>query len=259
MSSRQSGARDRILDVAERLHDEVGPGFTMEQLEAGSAVSRASIYRQVGSKSDVLRQLAERGIAVDERRDTRTRILDAARQVFGTRGLQAATIEQIAAKAGVGVATVYRHFGDKERLALAFMQEMTPRSLIQDAVLHPTPDVTGDVERIAEVMARAFSEHRELLRLVFLGGEDERRYLEQLREPADSTFGRLVEYFRAQLDAGRLRTVAQPDELALALLGMVVAFTVIGPLHYRRADDDPPHVAGVIAELLLTDVRGGRP
>src|SRR3954467_8132904 len=46
-------------------------------------------------------------------RDTRRRIVDAAAALFVAEGYGATTLEQIAARAGVAVQTVYFHFGNK--------------------------------------------------------------------------------------------------------------------------------------------------
>src|ERR1700730_2461451 len=52
----------------------------------------------------------------------RLRILQAAAEVFTERGLQA-TLDDVAERAGVGVATVYRRFPDKEALVEALFSE----------------------------------------------------------------------------------------------------------------------------------------
>jgi AcrR family transcriptional regulator len=52
----------------------------------------------------------------------RLRILKAAREVFADRGLDA-SLDQIAAHAGVGVGTVYRRFPDKDALIDALFEE----------------------------------------------------------------------------------------------------------------------------------------
>ncbi|BDG06424.1 TetR/AcrR family transcriptional regulator [Anaeromyxobacter oryzae] len=50
------------------------------------------------------------------REETAKAILAAAEEVFAEDGLHAARVEQIAARAGVAVGTVYNHFSDKEGL-----------------------------------------------------------------------------------------------------------------------------------------------
>lgn len=56
----------------------------------------------------------ERPLRADAERN-RTKILEAAAQVFAERGLDA-TLDEVAAAAGVGVGTVYRRFPDKDSL-----------------------------------------------------------------------------------------------------------------------------------------------
>jgi len=52
--------------------------------------------------------------------DNRQRLLDAAREVFGERGLDA-TLHDVARRAGVGVGTAYRRFSNKEELLDALL------------------------------------------------------------------------------------------------------------------------------------------
>jgi AcrR family transcriptional regulator len=53
----------------------------------------------------------------------RRKVLAAAEELFGTRGLAAVTMDDIAAAAGVGKGTLYRRFGDKSGLAAALLDE----------------------------------------------------------------------------------------------------------------------------------------
>jgi AcrR family transcriptional regulator len=73
-------------------------------------------------------------------RDNRDRILDAARAVFVTDGL-GVPIREIARRAEVGPATVYRHFPTKEMLvAEAFTDQMRAwRSILDDGLADPDP------------------------------------------------------------------------------------------------------------------------
>lgn len=54
--------------------------------------------------------------------DTRRRVLEAARRQFSRRGIDKVTIAEVAAKANVGVSTVYALFKSKDGLLQAIMQ-----------------------------------------------------------------------------------------------------------------------------------------
>ena len=107
-------ATQTILKIAEQLYLEIGDRFTMDQLEERASVSRTTIYRSVGSKSAILQKLAAQRGESYTKANLKDHILSAARTVIGRTGFAAATLDQIALEAGVGVATVYRCFGDKE-------------------------------------------------------------------------------------------------------------------------------------------------
>ncbi|MEM9493479.1 MAG: TetR/AcrR family transcriptional regulator [Myxococcota bacterium] len=55
-------------------------------------------------------------------RDTREAILTAALEVFSERGFHAATVPQVARRAGIGAGTIYGHFSSKEELGNALYQ-----------------------------------------------------------------------------------------------------------------------------------------
>ena len=257
MSSQTSLLDHTILESAQTLLNEVGEAFTMEQLEDKTNVSRATIYRRIGNKEKLLERLAHERGETYEREDIGLSILQAAREVFGREGLVAATIEQIASEAGVGVATVYRHFGDKDTLVKTFIKEMTPKRAVRELALRPSEDVQADLESVVGAVLPFFYENRNIFRIVLMGNEGDRRYLQGLRKRSDSTQQRLEDYFAAQLGAGRLKNVGEPDELALALMGLVIAYAVLGPLHHGRQLEDEVRTSKLIVTLFLTDLRGG--
>jgi AcrR family transcriptional regulator len=74
----------------------------------------------------------------DARRN-RDRVLEAARAVFAERGASAST-EEIAAKAGVGIGTVFRHFPTKEVLLEAILLDRVAKISAEARRLTTAPD-----------------------------------------------------------------------------------------------------------------------
>lgn len=64
-------------------------------------------------------------------RENRARLVAAAREVFAEQGM-AATLDDVAARAGVGVGTAYRNFRDKHELAAEVLGDATDE-LVADA------------------------------------------------------------------------------------------------------------------------------
>ena len=247
---------ETILVAAETLVREAGSGFTIEQLASKSGLSRDTIYRRVGNKEELLQRMAtERGVDVAAGPDVRQRILRAARKVIAQHGLLNATIEQIAEAAGVGVATVYRQFGDKERLLHAFIAEFSPRAAVLEIILHPTDDVVADLTAVARLLLPFLHANGDIIQLVLSANTAEQAYVRHLRAGPDRLQDRLAHYFARQIEAGRLRALGQPHELALAFLGMALSFTLIGPRHYDFQLDDPERFARLIAHIFVDGLR----
>ena len=244
-----------MLDAAERLYRDHGVGFTMDQLEVAAGASRATIYRRIGGKADLLDALAERRGEPVDTTDTRTQILDAAGDVCARHGFAAATMDQIAERAGVGVATVYRTFGDKETLLSTFVEERTPRDAVRDVALHPSDDLRGDLQAIVGWSLPFFHEHRDIFRLLLLGSVAERQYLEHLRGSSGTTLDKLTAYFEAQQAAKRLGPSDDPRDLTLALVGLILSFTLIGPREFGTGLSDPDATAAFIVRVFLDGIQ----
>ncbi|WP_405902985.1 TetR/AcrR family transcriptional regulator [Streptomyces sp. NBC_00656] len=95
--------------------------------------------------------------------DNRERILDAARALFSADGLDV-PMREIARRAGVGPATLYRHFPTKQVLATeAFADQLRAcRTIVDDGCADPDPwrGLCLVIEKICELHARdrGFSE-----------------------------------------------------------------------------------------------------
>lgn len=242
----------RILDAAQHLVREHGADFTMEQLEDAVGVSRATLYRRIGSRAALLDRLAtERDEVID---DTNRQILRAVRAVIGREGLAGATIEQVASEAGVGVATVYRRFETKEGLLRAFIDEMTPRQVIRSLSDTVGEDIGTELHGVVSVLVAFVHDLRDVLRIALLGDARDREYMEGLRQRSDSSFGWLTTYFERRQSEGMITEAVEARDLALGLMGLVLGFAMIGPLHYGTAVADTEATAHVITEMFLSGV-----
>jgi AcrR family transcriptional regulator len=73
--------------------------------------------------------MADIGLRERKRVDTRTRIIDSACKLFLARGIDAVTVDEIAAAADVGKGTVYNYFGAKEDIVVAFLVAQDRKAL----------------------------------------------------------------------------------------------------------------------------------
>lgn len=76
--------------------------------------------------------------------DTRSRVLLAARTTFGERGFEAATIRDIALRAGVDPALVHHYFGSKQQLFVAAMEFPFDPALMVSRILVGPREELGD-------------------------------------------------------------------------------------------------------------------
>ena len=89
----------------------------------------------------------------ERQRERRRRdIVDAAWDLFGEKGFDETSIEEVAARAEVGPATVYNYFGSKNELLVALFLRFIQQEAEQgDAALHnPPPDVIDGMMTLFE-------------------------------------------------------------------------------------------------------------
>jgi AcrR family transcriptional regulator len=162
----------------------------------------------------------------------RAAIVAVARDVFAEQGLEA-PLETIAARAGVGIATLYRRFPSREKLVAAALVDKVAEyaEAARQALAAPDPwsGFAGFVERICELQAtnRGLSD---LLSMTLSADEQ----VEQLRATANQLLGTVIR--RAQA-AGALREDFVAEDLALLLIATSAVMHVTGadaPGAWRR-------------------------
>lgn len=149
------------------------------------------------------------------------RIVTAARRVL-TSGDGLGSLEEIAREAGVGIATLYRHFSRREALASAvytqlFDDEIAPA--LERARVDPSP-VQG-LKAAAEALVTMLSRAQGLVASTGNLAALTDQLLQRFADPIDQIV------VRAQ-EAGEMRTDIQRDDIPRLLVMIVAGLTVPG-------------------------------
>jgi AcrR family transcriptional regulator len=116
--------------------------------DPSSELSSKAPRRPAGRRSEPARRDAARNYHL---------ILDAARDVLGESGAEA-SMEQIAARAGVGVGTVYRHFTSKDALIDELLQLALDQTV--EAAEHALDRTDGHgLEEFLRALGQSFASH----------------------------------------------------------------------------------------------------
>lgn len=163
-------------------------------------------------------------------KDTRERILDAARQVLLDRGMSRATTREIARAAGVSEGSLYNHFESKEALFLALLKEL-PGDFVQVVSRLPSRAGEGTVrECLDELAAAALAHYRQTLPMgssILTDAALLERHRALLREQGAGPHRpnqALAAYLRAEQTAGRVRADIDPDTASYLLLGACLQY-----------------------------------
>jgi AcrR family transcriptional regulator len=87
--------------------------------------------------------------------EVRTRVLQAAAEVFAERGFGGASLDQVAASAGFTKGAVYSNFASKDELFLALMTDQVARRVAAvEAALERTTDLPGALAAVGAELSR---------------------------------------------------------------------------------------------------------
>lgn len=148
-------------------------------------------------------------------------IIDAALELFAERGVEGVCVEAVAARAGVGKATIYRRWSSKEDLLIAALGSLKS----------PLPEPHGesvhdDLVLLLEAMIKDSSDPRYMRQFAMLHGEASQyprllaRYAETVVEPRRDVIRSVL---RRGMADGELRADLDIEIAMLTLTGAVIA------------------------------------
>lgn len=155
-----------------------------------------------------------------ERRDAarnRQRVLDAARELFETRGVTPVTMEEISTRAGVGKGTLYRRYPNKGLLCQALLDEPT-RSFQEDVMRELAESGEAPLERLEVFFERLVDFMEDNLDLLY-GAHTSLNPSDRVSHPAyDWRRWTVLGLLRQAVSRGELAPDLDVDYLATALL-----------------------------------------
>ena len=197
--------KQRILERAPTVLAGGGKA-TVADFAAAAGISRASFYRHFESREALLKALEVTPVP-----GARERILNAAIDMVGAQGLTVLSMDDLADRAGVSRATLYRLFPGKSALFTALIQAFSPLEPVTQLLtaMHDAPP-----EVLMPELARS------VYRAVYPAGESRLGFVraiffevsglapdteEAAREFLVKVAGTLAMYIVQQMEAGRLR------------------------------------------------------
>jgi AcrR family transcriptional regulator len=208
-------SRAAVLEAAKAALDgERSP--TMVELASAAGLSMRQLYRLFGSRDNLLREL-ERGPGPD----ARERMLEAALDMLGRVGLAELSMDELAARANISRATLYRLVPGKAALFRELITAYSPWEPIARVLESSGAGSDDTPERVIPNVARALSEALSgrtavLLRMVFDMARGDPDTAEGVQRAMARGLPDLIAYLEAQMAAGALRRMH--PVLALQLL-----------------------------------------
>ena len=235
--------RERIIQatkilVGERPFDDI----TIEEIIKTAELSRPAFYYHfTGGKEELRAELVHQGLLDDlPTLDTRLAILEAAVHIFARSGVSAATLEDIAAEAGVTRGTLCWHFHSKDDLVSAIIKHYVPHSILGPIVDQIEQDLQNGaqfddesiIRRLAEGFYDAFAAQGDFARLAILLIYTHPQAAHVLADMIAKGRKRLTKYVLQRQEAGYFCKHIDPG-LFVQVIAMTFAMRSIG----RGLDD----------------------
>jgi AcrR family transcriptional regulator len=252
-ANRADSVADRIISATKPVLAN-DPAAPMAVVARAAGVSRATLHRHFRTRADLL---AAAGIEPDV--GTRDRILVAAVELISRDGLEGMSMDEVAARADVSRASVYRLFPGKPALFEALVSTYAPFepaiALLDEIGDRPADEVLPAVYRlVASIAGRNIGLIRAAYVEVWAGSPDA---VAGAGRPLRAMLRSLGAYLRREMAAGRLEPM-DPLLAVQSFLGPLIFHLLTRPAAKQIVGSDVP-LDDVIDELGRAALRSLQP
>jgi AcrR family transcriptional regulator len=163
------------------------------------------------------------GSGVDE---TRQRILEAAALVFAEKGYARATTRVLAAAADVNEVTLFRHFGNKQSLFAAVIEQFGGPVVSRAMEAELTGDYRQDLVAVGTHLLRLLMERKDAMRLMLCEATHFPEVQAVMVQNPRRIRRILADYLQQQIERGQVRPL-HPEVMAQAFAGMLFSYAIL--------------------------------
>lgn len=195
-------------------------------------------------------------------RDRRLQIMEAAKELFARQGFEGTTTREIAERARVNEAIIFRHFPSKEDLYWAIIDRESELAGWQPALRRQLGSAAGDREifiGIAEDILTRRAKDSSLSRLLLFSAlENQQRSQRFFQTHVVAYYELIAEYIGRRIEQGAFRAV-NPLLAARGFVGMIVYHSLVQEIFgaKRYQDFDVKEVSETLTDIWLGGMETG--
>jgi AcrR family transcriptional regulator len=189
--------------------------------------------------------------------ERRQQILEVATELFARQGFQGTTTKQIAQRAKVNEAILFRHFPSKKDLYWAVIEEKCKAMSGHRSVVEQLTAGKADWAAMATDVLERYSKDTTLMRLLLFSGLEAHELSERFFQTyIAGYYEELAKYLRQRIKAGEFRNV-DPVLAARSFLGMVNHYLLVQELFGGKQHQkyDTRRVAETLTNIWLEGMK----
>jgi TetR/AcrR family transcriptional regulator len=196
--------------------------------------------------------------------DTRNRLIRVATALFSQRGFDGVSVKELADSAGVNVSLVSYHFGGKENLYRACLEQFGQERLaLAQRVLQPPQTVEElrfRLKLFIEEMLTAHLNQQGVVQIIHRECDMDLPVAQEVfRQTFLRVFGTMVEFFKSAQAVGIVRPDLDPLFIANSIFGSIKHVTQsdrISAKFFGLSISDPDYRAKIIDHILMLNLYG---